>query len=647
MLKQLLNLFTKEAYPLTLAYDPDGLLEVETVLTALMERGFTPVFEHDPIHLRYQIELLKPLSTKKPVIIRTELPLNELPFDLWLQGHHIQLSLHTFFPNLSYPVIQQLTTSQIWRLSEGQKSKNRLGQEGTIRYVLKEVFGLEVNQLGHVDYLLNWLSEFHHQNELMADIFLEFLIREINAKSDYASWPIPEIITNKNRFLEILQSLWGSYINEKTDNEIKETKTLYHVNFDESELLQTHLANIVQAGQLRPVKVTDFQGLPYWAKPGISENIENLDLRRYEQIEGTLTNQTLEVIKDYRWEDWRHLAYDWAEFTSLRFKPGLKLEKSQKTSFKHKQDEINSAFLPWLRDKYSYLAGRQLPIPHHLYHVPNYLAHERTKGTINQVALLVMDGMSLADWKVIQQKWRNRHKDWNIDEKLLLAQLPTITAISRQALISGLRPMEFAGSLKDNRQEQKLWSSFWEKQHIASSDIVYTRLSSNSESTLPSWIDQPRLQIACMVVNDLDDIMHHAMHGNRGFFSDLEIWLDSGSLYIEEVMEELLNQGFSIFVTSDHGHVEATGFGKITDEGLTVETRAKRARVYNNFNFASQNQEKRSPSLLWHGDNLLPEDIWALMPEKNQAYVSENEVVVAHGGATIEEVIVPFVKIEK
>ena len=137
MLEQLLNLFPNEAYSLTLAYDPDGLLEVEAVLTALMERGFIPVFEHDPIHLRYQIERFKPFSVETPVIIRTETPLNELPFDIWQQGHHIQLSLHSFFPNLSYPVIQRLTTSQIWRLSEGQKSKNRLGQEGTIRFVLR------------------------------------------------------------------------------------------------------------------------------------------------------------------------------------------------------------------------------------------------------------------------------------------------------------------------------------------------------------------------------------------------------------------------------------------------------------------------------------------------------------------------------
>ena len=225
--------------------------------------------------------------------------------------------------------------------------------------------------------------------------------------------------------------------------------------------------------------------------------------------------------------------------------------------------------------------------------------------------------------------------------------MPTITSISRQALISGLRPIEFAESLKDNRQEPNLWSAFWRENQIAESDIVYDRLSKATEKDFPVWVDKPRMKVVCMVKNDLDDIIHNAMGGSKGFFSDLNIWLDTGSQYLEKLLEALLDKRFSIYVTSDHGHVEAVGFGKITDEGLTVETRAKRARVYSNLGFASKNQEKCSPSFIWHGDNLLPEETWALIPEKNNAYVSEGEIVVAHGGASLEEVVVPFVRIEK
>jgi hypothetical protein len=35
------------------------------------------------------------------------------------------------------------------------------------------------------------------------------------------------------------------------------------------------------------------------------------------------------------------------------------------------------------------------------------------------------------------------------------------------------------------------------------------------------------------------------------------------------------------------------------------------------------------------------------MPERCHAFVSEGETVLAHGGVSLEEVIVPFVKIVK
>ena len=628
-------------------HDPDRLLEDESILTALVERGFELVFEPDLIPLRYQIEGLKPFSIENPVIVRTEQALNELPYDLWQQGHHVQLSLHIFFPNLNYPVIQHLTPSQIQKLGKVQPSPNRLGNDGTIRFVLKEVFSIDVNRLNQADYFLLWLSEYHRRVEPMANIFFDFLIKQLEAISIYRDWPLADIITNKDTYLDVLQTIWREYLDDKIGNQIGESKASYYVNFEESDILQTQLAKLVQAGHIQPVRVTESEDLPYWIKPGVIAETENLDLRRFEQLQETFNTYGFSGFVNFHWEEWQQLASEWAEFTALRHKPSLKLDNDNIEFFKKKQEEINAAFQIWLQDKYSYWAGRQLPDPHHLYHVPHYLAHERSKKSIERTALLVLDGMALADWKIVHNAWRKRHKDWQFEEKLLLAQLPTITAISRQALISGLRPMEFADSLEDNRQEPKLWIAFWERQGVAKSDIIYDRLPKNIGNTLPSWVDKPRLQIICMIKNNLDDMIHNALHGSKGFFSDLELWLESDSHDLENVLEELLNRGFSIFVTSDHGHVEATGFGKITDEGLTVETRAKRARVYNNSNFASQNKEKRTPSFLWHGDNLLPEDIWALMPEKYHAYVSEGELVVAHGGASLEEVVVPFVRITK
>ncbi|MFC2055060.1 BREX-3 system phosphatase PglZ [Chloroflexota bacterium] len=647
MLKQLLKHFPKNAYPLTLVHDPDGLLEDESVLTALGKLGFRFLFEPNPIHLRYQVEKIMPFSKENQVIIRSEKPLNELPYDLWMQGQHVQLSLNNFFPNFSYPVVQQLTLSQIGDLGRVSQPTRRLGHDGTIKLILKEVFGIDVNQSGQPDYFLFWLSEYHRQIEPMANIFFEFLISHLEATPGYSDWPAVEMISNKDKYIDVLQELWGDYVEKMSGKQMGEPKAPYHVNFEESDLLQTQLAKLVQSGYIEPVRVAESEDLPYWIKPGVIAEAENLDLRRFEQLHEVIKTYDPAGFVNYHWEEWQQLALKWADFTTLRYKPSLKLTKDQKEFFRKKQEEIDAGFLIWLKEKYSYWAGRQLPIPHHLYHIPHYLTYERSKNNINQFALLVLDGMALADWKIIHSAWQVRHKDWKFEEKLLLAQVPTITAISRQALVSGMRPIEFADYIKDNRQEPKWWTSFWEEQQIASSDIIYDRLVKDTTGWKPSWIGKPRLQIVCMIKNNLDDMIHSAVHGAKGFYADLEFWLNGDSIGLEEILEQLLNQGFSIFVVSDHGHIEATGFGKITDEGLTVETRAKRARIYNNINFALQNKEKLMPSILWHDDNLLPEETWVLMPEQCHAFVSEGETVLAHGGISLEEVIVPFVKIEK
>ena len=405
MLDQLLNYFPDKAYLLTIVHDPDRLLVVEDVQEVLVKRGFRLVYEPDAIYLRHQVEKLEPFSVEEPVIIRTQKALNDLPYDLWQRGHRVQLSLYTFFPMLSYPIIQQLTPSQIWQLSYIDKPHNRLGYEGTIRYILKMVFGIDINKLRQADYVLIWLNEYHNQVEPMADVFLDFLVKLFDAMPEYDSWPIPEIITNKDIFLDLMQSLWEKFIDRKTNSEISEQKIPYEVNFDKSDLIQSNLSKMIQFGHIQPVKIAKDKELPYWIKPGVIEKEGIIDIKRIKALQKSFGEYTLKKLGNYRWEDWQRLAHEWAELTVLRNKSSTTLSTEQENFFKNKQDVVNTAFLTWLKAKYSYLAGLQLPSPHHLYHVLHYLAHERNKGTIDKIALLVMDGMALADWKTLHDAW--------------------------------------------------------------------------------------------------------------------------------------------------------------------------------------------------------------------------------------------------
>jgi hypothetical protein len=637
--KALLKYFPEKAYPLILVYDPDGLLNEESMLATLNERGYSLVYETNLVHLRHRVEVLKPFSLENPVIIRTEQPLDQLPYDLWQIGHKVTLALNTFFPNLAYPILKQLSPTHVWRLSQTSPPLKRLGQKGSIEHLLEVLFHFDVSQSYSIVELVIWLNAYHQTFNAMPKILLDYLLE--NNINTSASINLQELIESKEAFERFLQDQWGLYISNQTGQTLGESKSKYLLEFDTCNQLQDHLTLFVRSGSLSPFRIHETEKLPSWAQPGILASNQDPNATRFAELVKILGEYKIENLQGLRWEQWQEIARRWAEFEPLYNL--VDVDEKAKSFYQDKQNLLNQAFLEWLKNRYSSLATKKVPTPHHLFHIPHYIAYKRRKESGLKFVLLIIDGMALSDWQLVGKTWRNRHPNWVFSEQLILAQIPTITAISRQALVSGLRPEDFAETLRDNQAEPRLWRTFWENENIPTGNAIHEYHRGNET---PDWIDKPRLEAICLIENDIDDLIHHTTLGAKDFYASVKIWLEKESQALEAVLETLLSQGFTVFVTSDHGHVEASGFGKI-NEGLTVYNRGKRARIYKDINFAEQNQQKVSPSFIWQNDGLLPDNFSALIPEQNNAFVSHGEVAIAHGGVSLSEVIVPLVTITK
>ena len=107
---------------------------------------------------------------------------------------------------------------------------------------------------------------------------------------------------------------------------------------------------------------------------------------------------------------------------------------------------------------------------------------------------------------------------------------------------------------------------------------------------------------------------------------------------------KLLANEFAVYIASDHGHVEARGIGTIND-GLAAELKAKRARIYRERVIAENALAHYDGTRLWAGDGILPDDLWAVLPPAHTAFTKVGDLVVTHGGASLDEVVVPFAKI--
>jgi len=162
----------------------------------------------------------------------------------------------------------------------------------------------------------------------------------------------------------------------------------------------------------------------------------------------------------------------------------------------------------------------------------------------------------------------------------------------------------------------------------------------------PLVLDSARVQALCLVDSSIDDMLHGASLGAADVQASLRLWLEQQAPHLEMVIARLLDHGFTVYLTSDHGHVEAHGFGQ-PSEGLTVGTRGRRARIYSDRHAAANVQQSFPQTLLWSEDGLLPDDLWVLMPEGRYAFATFNETVVTHGGPTLDEVVVPLVTISR
>lgn len=139
-------------------------------------------------------------------------------------------------------------------------------------------------------------------------------------------------------------------------------------------------------------------------------------------------------------------------------------------------------------------------------------------------------------------------------------------------------------------------------------------------------------------------MVHDATLGATDFQASLCVWLEEYGKRVEEVIAGLLARDFAVYLASDHGHVEARGFGQ-PSEGLTVDTRGKRARIYSDYRAAVNVQQGLSETILWNQDGLLPDNVWVLMPQERSAFATFNKTVVTHGGLTLDEMVVPLVTI--
>ena len=78
------------------------------------------------------------------------------------------------------------------------------------------------------------------------------------------------------------------------------------------------------------------------------------------------------------------------------------------------------------------------------------------------------------------------------------------------------------------------------------------------------------------MIDEVDDRLHKE-RSKKDVAMWIANWLKTG--FVDRLFSILLDNGFHIYLTADHGNVEAVGVGK-PNQGVIAETRGERVRVY-------------------------------------------------------------------
>ena len=137
--------------------------------------------------------------------------------------------------------------------------------------------------------------------------------------------------------------------------------------------------------------------------------------------------------------------------------------------------------------------------------------------------------------------------------------------------------------------------------------------------------------------------MHGMELGAAGMHNQARQWASQS--FLLKLIVLLHSSGFQVYLASDHGNIEAKGIGRPA-EGAIAELRGERVRVYSDARLRSQVKEQFPESIEWPSIGL-PDDYLALIASNRTAFVKSGEHVVSHGGISVEELIVPFVHINR
>lgn len=657
-IERILKEFPSDLSRFWIAADPDDVLLDEQILVSLRSRGFELLPFEDSVAFRTDYEERyraawdrgEPGPAEALVLHLRSGAVDDLPWDYLRDGRRVSLSLADLFPKLSYGVVRQIGSEHLEALFDAQlkHAAQTLGEAGTKDFILTHIFGVSPYLISRPEALWRELLRLHFSDKVLPPVLARHVASVLDGHGPFKDLRLNELFSSKGYFLRVVQDSWDQFLarngvtgSRPVDPAATDREAAPIIPFEHPDV-RVLVDSMFLDGTLHPLTIEGRPaGIPEWARVGIVEDPDAL-AKLVTEGASRLADSLPGTEASHR--DWAQVSRRLGEVI-FRFHS---LAPAQAAPIGDQILDVQKAADERLREwaAVHYADLPSLPAakgPVMVHHVPRFLSLRRDAGEI-RVALLVFDGLAMDQWAQIREYVEQRAPELAFEENACFAWLPTLTSVSRQALFSGLKPREFANSIETTSQEPTLWSRFWQDHGLRANEVLYRKGVKRTEqlAEVEVAIADPTVKAAGIVVDTIDEIVHGAVLGKRGIASQIASWCESG--FVERLFGMLLEKGFHVYLTADHGNVEAVGIGRL-NQGVATELRGERVRTYRSEALAASTPGDIQAFRLDIAG--LPADFLPLFAGGRGAFVQKGEPIVAHGGLSVEELVVPFIKVTR
>jgi len=642
----------------TAVSDPDGLLRDPGVFQAIQAKGFAIVQFEDSISFRFDYE--SRFRTKWDAGDKTELVVvfkpgdnefNTLPADVLANAQCLSVSLKDIFPKLSFDVVSHLETIYYDALYRAQQQYASSPQDETqtLGFVLRHVFQIEPAVIKSLPDLLKMLCERHYRKLSIPAMLDEYLIAALRQNPDFRDWPLETIVPNAAAYWEFLNERWPIYIRESRGGTLKLQEHAPKLKYPGPGLLpfgqdavRVHIDNLFEDGLLTPVEWDWDQALDKkWIRVGLLGNkVENIELR-FEELGKNLLKDCPD--KSASPQSWLAFAYRYAQARML----WTQISTAKRTEYQKQFPDLcsyaNQQFYAWLTTNYGGIFNYPASSPLMVHHIPGYISHQIKTQQCRRAAFILVDGLAIDQWLILKDVLKTQGLNAPIEENALFAWLPSITPISRQAAYSGKVPRYFAETLDRTDKDESGWRQFWIDHALSPAEIAFVDVHGNGNDL--AQIDDiitPQTRALGVTLFKVDKIMHGMQLGAVGMAEQVKTWGELG--FFINLLNHLQSLGFDVFISADHGNTEAVGIGN-PKEGVLSDKGGERCRIYSDPALTKACLDKFPAVLRWANDGL-PENLTTLLAPHGKAFVKEDSILICHGGPSLEEVCVPFLRLK-